>query len=448
MFEILLAVSIFLFSIGGILFAMRSLERHIISENLRLEAKRYAKSEIDRAYLLLRDDFDRSEIEGFDTDRLDSDIQILYENEASKIIKGIVSFNLFGNDRDVSLWRRITKPEYGLGKSTCSDAFSTTTIQNFNMYQPQAISFGAGNIPTDIDVVGDFLYLSADGSLASLSDLFIFDVSNPLNPVLKSSLNTGPGISAIHVVKNVVYAANQSINAQLQVISTENLNTPSLIRNIKLPGIYTDGTVVGRKVLYDSGKVYLGTEKNSINELHIFSVEDLTNPIWKSSYEIGAGINSFAAEKKFLYLASPSNPELFKFDVSEATNPTLLATFNASTGLGNGKSLARYDEDLLFGRTVGNKEIYLLKDMEVKSSMSVGASVDDVILKKDLVFAMTSKLSDFFQIYRTNASSSTGTLERFGPRFSFNSRTIALDCDKKSFFILTSDPLNPYLLIK
>ncbi len=53
-----------------------------------------------------------------------------------------------------------------------------------------------------------------------------------------------------------------------------------------------------------------------IEELHIFDAKDLTNPIWKSSFEINGAVNSLAINENKLFVATPSNPELLMFDIS------------------------------------------------------------------------------------------------------------------------------------
>lgn len=432
LFELLVAIALFLTSVAGIVFIMQNLQ--ITSQNisLRLDTSRKAEDDIDLAYSILENDFF--------AENLPSSISIINENDFTKILKNSI------------YQRRITNTSFALGQNTCSNDFDQEDIEGLEIQPMINMTLGNLNKPTDLDVVGDYLFLTSNSSIQSDPDFYIYDIHDIENPILISSLNTGPGAASVHIVGNYAYLANQSINGQLQVIDLTDINVPKLIKTIKLPGTYTDNTVVGNKITFINHKLFLATPKSSIAELHAFDVSDLSNPIWKGSYEINAGPNDLMTkhteDQDFLYVASPSDPELILLDVTDVSEPIQIDQFDAPTGIGNGKSLGGNGNNIALGRTVGNKELYLLTnydELQELSSIAIGSSISAIILRKNYVFSLISKTGDQFQVFGISSSAINKATSK---KFSFGSDVLTLDCDKKSFFILTSNPSKPFFIIK
>ena len=451
LFELLLSLALFLFMVPTFSFLIETYQNQIAYFQLRIQAKRAAQTELDRAYNQLKNDFYIENIETkYPEGSLKGKIMIQFENDASRIIISSVSYKIKNKKYEIKFKRRITNPELALGKNTCSDHFKKTDFDNFKVNSAN-FSLDSKNKPTDIDIVGHYLFISLDGPTSTLPDLYIYDAHNHSNPAYLSSLNTGPGIQAIQVVGSLLYAANQSINSQLQVIDVADLKNPKLIKSIKLPGTYKDSTVVGRKILFNQNKLFLGTEKSSINEVHFFDVQNLS-PEWKGSYELGSGVNALAhfhnKTVDSLYVANPLNPELIEIDTHNLNEPTKKGQFDAPSGSGNGKSLDIFGDQIALGRTIGDRGLYLLNlsdNLREISSINIEGSINDLINSAGYIFIATTNPKDIFQIYEV----STSTLNRINhTKVSSNLKIAALDCDKKSFFLLTEDPTSPLITIE
>lgn len=452
LFELITTIAIFAFSITGIFLAYGFIQDTLTSIKMKSEAVRLAKSDLNRAYALLSKDFYIKEIKSQYTDTYQGDIKIGFEDDVSRMIKSTISYKIKGIVHHVTFQRRITDITQARGKSTCASSFEVEDIDYLSSREIRNIEFGPTNIPTDIDAVGDYLFISTNSSKATDADLFIVDVLDKYNPILVSQINTGPGLSAIHVVGDYVLAANESINGQLQIIDVNDIYYPILTKTIKIPGIYSDNTTIGKKIFYDNNKIYLATAKSSIEELHIFDASNISDPIWRSSYEVGAGPNFLTTkhdkDKDLLYVASPTDPEIIILDVSDSSHPFLFDSFDISSGLANGKSLDRFDNYLAFGTTVSNNELYILDASQIPirplSMRTLGTSVIDLVYRSEYVFALTSSTTNPFQIFSREDSGIKPISDKIFP---LEAKAISMDCDKKSFFILTTDPQHPLMII-
>ena len=89
-----------------------------------------------------------------------------------------------------------------------------------------------------VQVVGDYAYV-ADGS----SGLQIINISNPDNPTLTANYNTPGNAKAVAVVGNYAYVADGY--SGLQIINISTPNTPTLTANYNTPGYADAVNVVG-----------------------------------------------------------------------------------------------------------------------------------------------------------------------------------------------------------
>jgi hypothetical protein len=148
----------------------------------------------------------------------------------------IYTTELYGNDSVISKVEpiAIVRSDFdaGWGRETCDPRLQ---------YDPAKISvitqktdLGGGNASTDIEVRNGFAYLTVDSSVAGLPDLYIFDFRNPVQPVLVSSLNTGPGLSSLEVAGPFIYAANLGTTNQLQVIDISERSVPKIVAKTKI----------------------------------------------------------------------------------------------------------------------------------------------------------------------------------------------------------------------
>lgn len=134
---------------------------------------------------------------------------------------------------------------------------------------------------TDIDIVGDFAFVSSNTDALEDSDLYIFDIKNNYKKI--SELNVGEGIFSIDATSDFVYAVANSTSSQFLIIDVQNKNAPLFVSKRNLFGVWPEGSFPqGRSVRYFDGRVYVGTKETAGPEFHIFNVLNPSNP-----YEIG-----------------------------------------------------------------------------------------------------------------------------------------------------------------
>src|SRR6185503_19362106 len=95
----------------------------------------------------------------------------------------------------------------------------------------------------------------------------------------------------------------------------------------------------------------------------------------------------------YAYIATPNNEELTIIDVN-SSSPNFMQRvggFDAPAGSGNGKSIDILVNKLYLGRTVGNKEFYILDitdpiNPDILGSYDVNASINDLAVSGHYVF--------------------------------------------------------------
>ena len=241
----------------------------------------------------------------------------------------------------------------GYGKDTCppildfSNQISSTTNA--------ALPIPSSNLITDIKIKNSFAYISTNSSTSTDSDLFIFDMSNMTSPKLISSLNTGPGLTALTVAGPYVFAPNESSINQLQIIDIHDRSHPSVISQAKVPlDVASSTRPNGSAIFYDKGFIYLGTEKGDSPELTIWNVANPTHPVLSGRYEIGNKVEKIVVDDTRAYIASSGANQLMVFDISNPANPIILSTLTPSGWqTQSGQALDLFEGEIALGRDTG-----------------------------------------------------------------------------------------------
>jgi hypothetical protein len=348
----------------------------------------------------------------------------------------IINRNEFTKDVYVSDFIKSTfiDPDGAVGGSTCSIHSWGNTVLGGTISILNAI-------PTDLDARDGLIYMTVNPTLATSSDLYIIDARDPDNPEIVSSLNTGPGLQAIHSAGRYAYVANRSINAQLQIVDIIDPYNPRLVSSYKLPGTYTDGTTIGTSILYYKNHVYLGSPKSQIAELHDIDVSDPRTPREVATWEASAAINALAVFPPYLFVGTPRPAEVAVLDLVHGLS--YIDSFDAPGGSGNGKSLVFHNDSLLLGRTLGGNELYYLNagalpGISLFSFQNINTTVSSIIASGDFLFLGTSDAEKEFQIWNRGTSTIS-----FLNSIDFPSKILAMDCDQEVLYTLQegNDPL-------
>lgn len=216
-----------------------------------------------------------------------------------------------------------------------------------------------GSALTDFQVRHGIAYVSADPSIASDADLFVIDISSSTSPGLISSIDSGPGISAIALAGRRVYAAALSSAAQLHVIRFDGLSRPFVEARFKIPLPYATATPpLGSAISYRAGKIYLGTEKWDGPELSIIDASVPGSPRFLGGYEFGSRAGALAVSKNSLYVGTAGQYQFASLDVSDPAADRLIWTATPS-GWQRQQTTAiyRFEASAAFGRTSGGFDI-------------------------------------------------------------------------------------------
>ena len=337
---------------------------------------------------------------------------------------------------EVSLSVLVVDTSESEGQSSCRPNQESTKWINPDVSSYDLQDIAPGIVPVDIDLVGHYAFVASNASRASSSDLFIFDISDHENVELVSEIDTGPGLAALSVAGNHVYVANTSINGQLQIIDINDVYSPHLVSSYKLPGEYDDGATVGNAIFYKAGKIFLGTQKSQITELHHIDVADPSHPREIGTYEIGNAVNDVFAFKNKVYVASPNTDELKSFRVSSEGSLSPFASYNNPGSTGNGKRLSLFLDTLYVGKTqtFAREELLALtaassSSPRLRFGIALGSSVQGILGYGRIVFVLVRMASDNFIIYDTG-----GALPlRLNTAVNIPGLPLNFDCDRDTF---------------
>jgi hypothetical protein len=377
-------------------------------------------------------------IDGGFTEHLQTD----WLSDYSKEIDSKVSYTTSGRPLTTELTGLVTDWQNALGRDTCDLKFSGNWK---NPVLRGTVSTGANNPATDVDVFDGRAYVSTNGSTASMADFFVVDAADLDHPNIIKSINTGPGLNSLQVAGDYVFAANSSINGQLQIIKISDPNNPTVMLNVKFADAAGGG--VGNSIFYANGKVYIGTPKNDGPEFYVYNVSNPLAPQFLGEFEIGSGVNKIYVYGNYAYLATGDVNKFRILDVSNPANIKEVGDFSDVGGTAqSGESIAMLGGQAIFGRAGGLPgdhipELYLLdvtnpQNIQNLNSADPNMSINDIFLRGGLAFLATNKTGGEFQIY----SYSNNQLATFSSA-PLPSPALALDCEGENFFLaLSGDP--------
>lgn len=364
-----------------------------------------------------------------DNSVLSSDLNVsMYGNDSFKI--GIEPFNIIHSDL-INSW----------GRDTCFPRinFDQKKIQYFD----KGIDLGIGNISTDLEVRNNIIYLTTDSATASKPDLYIINAENPSNPIIISSLNTGPGLRAIEVAGPYAYVANSGTTAQLQIIDIHNRSSPMLVSKFRLPlPQASTSPTIGNSIFYNKGFIYLGTMKWDGPEFNIIDVSNPLFPILVGNSETNTLINDIYIRENRAYLATSDMGQMRVLDISNKGNPILLFTFSPNGWqTQEGKTIDLFENRLNLGRTVGgfnvkaNHEIFTFATSSVFTSyfsQDIPGGVYGILSRPPNIFLLTHFSTHEFQVWDSDLKNKIYD-------FPLGNMSLKMICDQSSIFFATGN---------
>jgi competence protein ComGC len=359
----------------------------------------------------------------------------------AKNFTALASYSLSGQTKSVNLESLLISNQNLYGRDTCNLFFSGNW-QNLNL--KGQINLSLSNPSTDIDVNNNILFIAANSTTPSLEDLWSYNVSNLESPSLNAKLNTGPGLSAIRLVKDYIFAANDGTTDQLQIIKIFESNNFGSIIKIKVPnfnGQVSDGR--GVSIFYYDNKIFLGLTKNNGPELHIYDVSNPQFPVWIGAFETNTAVNGIYVFNNIAYLSLADGKLLTVLDVSNPAHITEINFFSPiGSGSQSGQSVVGLGENVFLGRAgglpaLGYKELFILNKNNLtlpQVEHDLNASVRKMFVRNGLLFLATNEANKEFQVFTFGSN-----FINFLSGQDLSAGATALDCEGENFFVSQED---------
>lgn len=333
-----------------------------------------------------------------------------------------------------------------------------------------------------IAVLNKIVYLGVHDSNENLDDIFIYDTSDPSNPVFLSSIgiNWGPnkklnGIVDLVAVnfpnlnKKYVFAAGvhgrfydqddggpngeEKASGQLQVIDVTDPLLPAQAASVSLPGvsgICNSHCPGGRSIAYYDGRIYMGTHRTGGPEFHIFDVTaDPTSPVHlgnTDSTQVEHNINDIEVRESVAYLATSSDTEeVIALDVSDPGDIEIIKTFDAkkaddSPSGKNGRALDIIGNRLYLGvaRAISplERDFFVVDINDFSAALgsknfntNQGAGITGVQVSNGLAFVGTRDPNDPFHIWDVSNPASITQWDTCDYNFSVDPQAMVYEND-------------------
>jgi len=464
--EIIIAIALLSLILGSIILVIFSNQSILVDSEVASVALLKAKMLLEKEEIFVQKDFNlinatSSILDGIYTSSVDV---LQLPDFFTKLVT--VRTSWIGNgdrNQQVSLSALMGNAQQVVGGDTCDSNLTRDWKQPLVTEHGLASLVGdsSGIYPiTDVDAYEGKLYVTVNNTSANKETFFVFDISNPLSPVLISKLDNdvvnNTGLIAVGVARNAsgVYAfvasASSFVKGQLQIID---VSANTILKTYKIPvsivsGSSSQGT--GNSILYKNGYVFLGLKKTvSGPEFNIIDVHDPLNPFWVGGYGVGNAVNHLLIKKSFVYLATPNNTELIILDIEDLQNPGVVRTFDAPDTVGNGKSLYVVGDTLYLGRTVTsqNPEFLVLTNPDPNlaaptliASKEIGGSINGLIVRSNLAFILTNSQFSILSLNDLSAINQFTTPTTLSHRG--GAPAPSFDCEGNYFFIGSNDVSN------
>lgn len=276
-----------------------------------------------------------------------------------------------------------------------------------NWASPQVLGsadLGPGNQGTDLVIRLPYVYVSGVAADAGKPDIFVFNVSNPSQPVQTATLNIGAGgINALALKDDHLYAASANNSKELIIFD---ISTPGSISEVGFFDL--DGDADALSVFVFNGTAAVGRKEGNDRELAFVDVSSPGQPNFISQFSTGNGaVNDITAGINLLYAATKETTgEIWTYDISNPSNPSFISSYNVPAA---SDSISIFIQDiggvpanLLIGNE--NSELVVVgatttDQMYVRSRINLGGKAKDITcVEGDLAFLATTNSTKEFMI--------------------------------------------------
>lgn len=303
--------------------------------------------------------------------------------------------------------------------------------------------------PTALDALNKFAYLGVNKPPYFIIASTTYAVLNQSGNLILTSengfdlLDEPNALDVVHygaTDKTYVFVAMNTATNQLRVVNVTDVKNPSVVATSSLDstlipaGQRVSGSNPQAKVIYYyNDKIYLGFDRTSGPEFHVYDVTDPESPVWEGSREMNHNVKDIIVRGDYAYLAmtaSDSNDkELAILNISDPSDilPHFVSGapeewgYNAE-GLQDGLSLFLVGSKLYLGREQGSvtEADFLVLDVSSTTSAipelgteTIGADILEIQIADKFGFLGTSKTNQEFQIWNVSNPSSISLIQTY-----------------------------------
>lgn len=492
--EILIAFAILILCISAVIMIIFGNQSIAVDSEISNEAISKAQALLEKARADSGQDFNlvnpiitNENSSPYYTDKLDVETQATDSTLDlwTKRVTSTVSWQTYGRTFSTIFTTLLTNRNAENGGDTCSSVltgdWTQPKIKNTEKDFGQLIGDSLGTYSiSGIDAYKNRLYITVDNTtLKNDPTFFIFDISQPNNPILIGKLDdaksTKKGLTAVRVAENnsngKIYAYTASARpisgadnfGQLQIIDVSNPNLDSwnpTIIHFPVSGVSGTSGGVGNSIFYKKGNVYLGLTKTSSGpEFNIIDVHTPLTPFLVSGYFFGYSVNAIKVIGQYAYVAhetdsvASSQEQLTVLDISNSPPTRTSGYFNTAGIFNSGKSIYTVGNTIYLGRLASKilgpddkiPEFYALNASNPKSipstplgtiPLATPESLHGLIVRDFLAFFTTTNK---FQIWNISQLSTPLLLTSLNLPASGGDTTPTSDCEGNYFYIGSND---------
>ena len=252
-----------------------------------------------------------------------------------------------------------------------------------------SLDTGTDNNDIVIDADEDFAFVATDDNS---EEVLVIDLSS-FTATQTGNTNSNSNANAIAQFGGQLFVGTDDDSRELALFKTNEggWDFPALIGSANKSGNHD-----AYSIDVDGTFAYLGTDANgSDDELFIYDISTPSSPTLLGSFDVGADVYDLDADGDYVYLATADNSrELDIIDVSTKSSPVRVGSYNMS-GNNNAFAVEYLSGSVYMGRdSSGNDEFWIIDvstpaSPTLTGSMNHGGDINDVVVDGTEVYAAT-----------------------------------------------------------
>ena len=342
-----------------------------------------------------------------------------------------------------------------------SDQIQLAQTTGLWSYNPETVDLDHSQVPLSFASSGSFLYVGY-GVSASLSELFVFDISDisgagiDSTPVAEIELGASVFDIVVDETGRYLYLATSDNFGELKVVDL----TDYSVSSVDVP-YSTDARAVG----ISGGLLVLGTTITAGNEIYVYDISTPDAPVYTGrEYDAGGGnVNRIAMFGDIAFVTGADDNELIMVDITQdpdANNPEYAGL--AGTDDLFGVAIDEENDRFYLGRRWGLLyECTLPADPlsndwsdididECSTAVDIGTWVENIQIYEGQVFAIQAALSDHLVVLEAgnitnNLAFDLGTIFAGVDVFVYGQHIVALTEDRDGELKVFTSVTNPWI---